>query len=182
MSPIFRSPIEELVDLQFSKIKATAKRGDECENPATGGTFIWGLDPIAPQKKEAVVALRVREWFAANGPRGAPPLPLDYDVEEYRHAGGLKGVIGFYARSLERLNFDFRKHPSFDDFACGLMDLAIKNGLWDLEKDKTLIKRFPPRPLKGMTRSAFWAPPKEYKEIMASYRRHQQAALARMSA
>jgi hypothetical protein len=175
MVTIFKSPIEELVDQLFNKIKATAKRGDLCQNPVTGGGFVWGLDPIALQKKEAVVALRAREWFAVNGPAGAPPLPLsDNEIEDYRNARGLKGVIGFYARSLYVRDYDVRKHPAFEDFARGLM--AINTGLWRIEKDPQLRMRFPPRPLAGMTPSAYWAPPKEYEEIMASCYKEQRRA------
>jgi hypothetical protein len=169
MSTIFRSPIEESVDRLFSEIKTQAKRGDLCQNPVTGGCFVWGLDPIALQKKEAVVALRAREWFAVNGPAGAPPLPLsDNEIEDYRNARGLKGVIGFYARSLYVRDYDVRKHPAFEDFARGLM--AINTGLWRIEKDPQLRMRFPPRPLVGMTPSAYWAPPKEYERITSSSR------------
>jgi hypothetical protein len=164
MSPIFRSPIEESVDRLFSEIETQAKRGDLCRNPVTGGCFVWGLDPIALQKKEAVVALRAREWFAVNGPAGAPPLPLsDNEIEDYRNARGLKGVVGFYARSLYRHDYDVRKHPSFNDFARGLM--AINTGLWRIEKDPQLRMRFPPRPLAGMTAGAYWAPPEEHERI-----------------
>jgi hypothetical protein len=151
-----------------------AKRGDCCDNPVTGGGFIWGIDPISAQKREAIVALRAREWFAINGPPDAPPLPLSYaDVEDYRNARGLKGVVGFYARSLSREGYgrkayDTEQHPSFEDFARGLM--AIDTGLWGIEKDKKLRKRFPPRPLVGMTPGAYWAPPREYAEIMAERR------------
>jgi hypothetical protein len=156
MATIFRSPIEELVDRLFSEIKAKAR--ECCNNPVTGGGFVWGLDPIAPQKKAAVVALRAREWFAINGPSDAPPLPLSInDVEDYRRARGLKGVVGFYARSLSGQGYDVQKHPSFNDFACGLM--TINTGGWGIEKDEDLKRRFPPRPLAGMT-SAFWDPPK----------------------
>jgi hypothetical protein len=175
MVTIFKSPIEESVDQLFNKIKATAKRGDLCQNPVTGGGFVWGLDPIALQKTEAVVALRAREWFAVNGPVGAPPLPLsDNEIEDYRNARGLKGVVGFYARSPYRLDYDVQTHPSFEDFCCGLM--AVNTGLWRIENDPQLRKRFPPRPLAGMTPSAYWAPPKEYEEIMASYYKEQRRA------
>jgi hypothetical protein len=175
MATIFRSPIEESVDRLFSEIKTQAKRGDLCQNPVTGGGFVWGVDPIALQKKEAVVALRAREWFAVNGPVGASPLPLsDDDIEEYRSARGLKGVVGFYARSLYRHDYDVQTHPSFENFARGLM--AINTGLWRIEKDPQLRMRFPPRPLAGMTPSAYWAPPKEYEEIMASYNNEQRRA------
>jgi hypothetical protein len=174
----FKSPIEELVDRLFGEIKA--KRGECCRNPVTGGDFVCGIDRMATQKKEAVAALRAREWFAVNAPADAPRLPLsDDDVEDYRKARGLAGIVGFFARSLSRQgygrqSYDVCNHPSFDEFARGLM--AINTGLWGIEKDENLKKRFPPRPLAGMTRSAFWAPPEEYAELMASYRR---AALLR---
>src|SRR5205085_10237213 len=140
----FKSPIEKEVDRLFGQINA--KRGECCRNPVTGGGFVWGLDPIAPQKKAAVVALRAQEWFSTTGPRGAPPLPLSHDdVEDYRNARGLAGVVGFYARSLSKQNYDVQRHPSFHDFACGLMAIAIETGLWGLEKDAQLIRRFPAR-------------------------------------
>ena len=163
------SLIKREVDRLFAELNA--KPDGCCRNPITDGGFVKGLDPIATQKKEAIVALLAREWFAVNGPRDAPPLPLSHaDVEDYRNARGLKGVVGFYARSLSRQgygrqSYDVCKHPSFDDFARGLMALAKERGLWNLEKDETLIRRFPPRPLVGMMRSAFWAPPEEYEEL-----------------
>lgn len=178
MASNFKSPIEESVDRLFSEIKAEG--GECCDNPVTGGGFVWGLDPIAPQKKAAVVALRAREWFAVNGPPDAPPLPLSSnDVEDYRLARGLKGIVGFYARSLSRQGYgrqryDVCKHPPFSDFARGLM--AINTGMWGIEKDEDLKRRFPPCPLAGMTPSAFWAPPEEYEELMASYRRARKVA------
>ena len=159
--------IEKEVDRLFSEIKA--KRGDQCVNPVTGGRFLWGDDPIGQQKKDAVAALRAQEWFAVNGPPDAPLLPLSHaDVEDYRNARGLTGLVGFYARSLDRLDYDVQ-HPSFDDFARGLM--ATNTNMWGIEKDEVLKKRFPPRPLAGMTPGLYWAPPKEYEETMASYRR-----------
>jgi hypothetical protein len=157
MATNYKSPIEELVDRLFGEIDA--KRGDCCRLPVTGADIVRGVDPIAPQKKAAIVALRAQEWFAVNGPRDAPPLPLSHnDVEDYRNARGLKGIVGFYARSLSRQDYDVRKHPSFDDFARGLM--AIDTGLWHIEKDAQLRMRFPPRSLPGMTPAAFWDPPK----------------------
>jgi hypothetical protein len=155
------SLIAREVDRLFAEL--TAKRGECCRNPITDGGFVKGLDPIATQKKEAIAALLAREWFAINGPHDAPPLPL-YDVDSYRDARGLKGVVGFYARSLSRQEYDVCNHPSFDDFARGLMALAAERGLWGLENDETLMRRFPPRPLVGMMPSAYWDP-HEYAEL-----------------
>jgi len=162
MATNFKSLIEKEVDRRFSEV--TAERGETCSLPITDAGIVWGVDPIAPQKEYAMVALLAREWFAVNGPPDAPPLPL-YDFDSYRGARGLKGVVGFSSRSLSRKYYDVRKHPSFDDFARGLM--AINTGLWRIEKDENLKRRFPPRPLAGMTPSAFWAPPEEYAELVA---------------
>jgi hypothetical protein len=170
----FKSPVERQVDQLFSKIKAS--HGECCVNPITAGGFVKGLDPIATQKKEAIAALLAREWFAVNGPPDAPPLPLSHaDVDDYRNARGLKGVVGFYARSLSRQGYgrkryDVCKHPSFDDFGRGLMVIATEKGLWQLEEDETLIRRFPPRPLMGMRPSAYWDPREEYEETIARLR------------
>jgi hypothetical protein len=154
--------IEALVDRQFSEIKA--KRGDCCVNPVTGGHFIWGEDPIVDQKKEAIAALRARKWFAVNGPSDAPRLPLSYDdVEDYRQAGGLAGIVGFFARSLEANEYDVDRHPSFEDFARGLM--ACNSGFWGVEKNAEMRKRFPPRPLHGMNCGLYWEPPRKQKRV-----------------
>jgi len=166
---------EKEVDQLFAALNA--RHGDSCRNPVTGGAFVWGLDPTAPQKNEAVRALCARAGFPANAPSDAPPLPLSHnDVENYRNARGLVAVVGFYGRSLSRggygrQSYDVSNHPTFHDFACGLMAIAEESGLWGLEGDAALKRRFPPRPLAGMTPGAYWAPPKEYEDTMASYRR-----------
>jgi hypothetical protein len=134
MATNFKSLIETEVDRQFSEV--IAKPGEICTLPITGAVILSGADPIAPQKKFAMAALLAREWFAVNGPPDAPPLPL-YDFDNYRGARGLKGVVGLYARSLSRQgygrqSYDVCNHPSFDDFACGLM--AINTGLWGHRK------------------------------------------------
>jgi hypothetical protein len=170
MASNFKSPIEDLVEQLFSGIKA--KRGECCDNPVTGSGFVWGVDRISTQKKQAIVALRAREWFAVNGPPDAPPLPLSHaDVEDYRSTSGLARIVGFFARSLSRQGYgrqryDVCKHPSFEDFARGLIALAKERGLRGLEQDETLIRRFPPRPLVGMTPSAYWDP-HEYAELQS---------------
>jgi hypothetical protein len=172
----FKSPIEQQVDRLFSEIKT--KHGECCVNPVTGTLFVRGIDSIRTQKKAAIGALRAREWFAVNGPPDAPPLPLSaYEHEDYRHGRGLRQIVGFFGRSLEANEYDFHRHPSFEDFARGLMAMAVDGGLWGLEHDAQLKKRFPPRRLPGMTPGAYWAPPKEYEAIMASYRREREARL-----
>jgi hypothetical protein len=114
------------IDKQIDKLFSELPTGyGNCVNPVTGGSFVRGEpgpDSIAYQKKEARKLLLARERFAAIAPPDAPPLPVsDYDIDDYRNAGGLKGVVGFYARSISMRDYDTQNHPSFDDFACGLM-------------------------------------------------------------
>lgn len=158
--------IEKEVDRMFDELDA--KHGEYCINPVTGGGFAWGLDDIAEQKMAAVRALVAREQFANSYP-GLPPLPLsDMEIDDYRNAGGLKAMIGFFARSLEMRGFDMQAHPSFHDFACGLM--ASITGSWNIERDPQLQRRFPPRPLRGIAPGAwYWLPAKEYANFIASY-------------
>jgi hypothetical protein len=164
-----RKEISRKVDQLFDGLNA--KRGDYCVNPVTGGRFIWGDDPVEPQKETARRALAAQEWFAVNGPPDAPLLPLSHDdMEDYRRARGLKGLVGFYSRSLAIQDYDVLKHPTFDDFCCGLM--AIDTGAWGIEKDAQLRKRFPPRQLAGMTSGAYWARAKP----MANYKREESHA------
>ena len=156
------------VDRVFGQIKA--ERDDTVSNPATEAHFVRRQDPVAPQKRIARLALLARVHFAQNGPADAPPLPLSCkDWEQARRARGLRGLVGFFARSLAGQDWDFEKHPSFEDFARGLM--ATDTGFWEIEKDEYLRNRFPPCALPGMTPCAFWAPPQEYEEIMRQYRR-----------
>jgi hypothetical protein len=151
-----KSPIEELVDLLFADLKGHPP--GQCTDPVHGGHFMLGDDPIATQKREAVKALRLREWFAANSPADAPRLPISHDeIEEYRLARGLAGIVGWYARSLLSWDHDVNDHPSLHDYACGLM--ATDTGRWQIEKDEYLRRRFPPRELAGLDESARYTLP-----------------------
>jgi hypothetical protein len=55
-----------------------------------------------------------------------------------------------------------------------LMAMAVDRGLRDLEQDAQLKKRFPPRPLAGMTPGAYWAPPKEHEELQRQEAEHRR--------
>jgi hypothetical protein len=170
MPVIFKRLIEREVDQLFREMEANASHGDRCENPVTGGSFIWGDDPLEPQKEAANAALLAREWFHLNTPVGTPPLPLSgEEIERYRRSGGLRAMVGSFARSLARVDHNIDLHPSFYDFARGLM--TMNSGSWGIENNPYLKRRFPPRPLAGMTPCGHWAPPAEFAEIMACYNR-----------
>jgi hypothetical protein len=167
MSTNSKSFIERKVDALFAEMNAA--RGDYCTNPVTGGHFIWGDDPIAPQKLLACRGLFAREMFALEAPLDAPILPLSpAEREDLKRSGGLSTIVGLYARSLEARKYDTEEHPSFEDFACGVMASSFNGRLW-MKEDEELMLRYPPRPLAGLGPGLMWLPPKEHAEIMAIY-------------
>ena len=73
-----------------------------------------------------------------------------------------------FARSLRDLKYDIEEHPSFCDYASGL--------LWEMDhedefipdhppnEDAELRRRYPPRRLEGIGSGAKWLPPKLHAE------------------
>lgn len=130
----------------------------ERTNPVTGGRWVPGLDPIGPRKRAAYRAFRARAWFAENGPPDAPPFPLKYWDRERLKVGGLPHIVAWYARSLEALRYDLDEHPSFEDYARGVM--ASRFTAPFVKNDTELLKRYPPTPLAGLGAGLYWDPPK----------------------
>ena len=114
-------------------------------------------------------ALTARKWFADNGPSDLQPLPLGYNERERLKHGGADHILAWYARSLEACDYDVRQHPSFDDYARGVM--ASDEAADIVGNDATLQKRFPPRELAGMGPGFCWLTPKDWAETMPAYRR-----------
>src|ERR1700751_3867311 len=117
----------------------SAKRGDLCTNPVTGGDFVYGRDPIEEQKDAAYKRLLARAYFALHGPADAPRMPTDdYECNRAKYATGLLGFItAHFIWSLENQH-DLTVHPPFADFASGL--------LWqhDSEVEGCSLACFPP--------------------------------------
>jgi len=99
--------------------------------------------------------LYARAWFADHAPPDAPPLPLSYGEREHLKRGDLGHLVALYARSLAEQRYDVKRHPSFHDYACGVM----ASGLFAGEDSEDLLRRFPPRPLAGLDDGLYWAPP-----------------------
>jgi hypothetical protein len=117
--------------------------------------MLFVLEPRGLQRK----ARLAREAFALNGPPDAPPLPIGYDEREHtKRQGRLAKIVGLYARSLENRKYDLQEHPSFDDYAQGVM-ASEYNGHSHMKEDEELKKRFPPRQLKGLGPGLIWNPP-----------------------
>ena len=98
-----------------------ARHGEICDWPVIGGHYVSGFDPIEVARETAVRALLARDWFAENGPADAQPLPLSHNEREDLKVGGVKHLMAWFARSLEGLDWKFWQHPSFDDYARGVM-------------------------------------------------------------
>jgi hypothetical protein len=113
----------------------------------------------AKQKQFERQALAAREWFKQHGPPDAPLLPIGYAERENLKRGGLPHMVAWYARSLAGRKYNFMEHPSFDDYACGVMaSEEYAPGL--IRNDGEMQKRFPPRPLNGLGSGLYWDPPK----------------------
>jgi hypothetical protein len=150
------------VERLFAEI--SAKRGDLCENPVTGGEFVYGFDPIERQKEAAYKRLAAREHFALHGPPDAPLMPTDdYERNRAKHASGLLGFItAQFIWSLENQH-DLTVHPSFADFAAGLLwQHENIGGCTELpfapQQLPEMKRRYPPRKLEGLEHFC-WRPP-----------------------
>jgi hypothetical protein len=100
--------------------------------------MIFVLEPKGLQRK----AKLAREAFALNGPSDAPTLPIGYNEREHTKLQGLLAkIVGLYARSLENRKYDLHEHPSFDDYARGVM-ASEYNGHSQMQADEELKKRF----------------------------------------
>jgi hypothetical protein len=76
------------VERLFGQI--SVQRGELCWNPVTGAEFVYGLDPIKPQKEAARRRLLIREYFALNSPADAPLMPTDEGDRRYAKYAGAR--------------------------------------------------------------------------------------------
>jgi hypothetical protein len=165
--------VDRLVDDLFAK--NPGQYGQQCENPVTGGRYVYGIDPIEQQKKEARDGLLARERFAIVGPKDMQPLPIsDEEIEDRKYAWGSKQppqsfIASSFGYSLRANGHDFKSHPSIEVFARGLM--ASEHSPDFVKNDKALRKLYPPCPLPGLGPALVWEPPALHAETMASYRR-----------
>jgi hypothetical protein len=171
---INEAPITREVERSFDEI--SAKRGDLCTNPVTGGEFVYGFDSIKRQKDAAYKRLLVREYFALNGPPDAPRMPTDdYERNRAKYAAGLLGFItAQFIWSMESQN-DLKVHPPFADFAAGMLwqhDSNVEGcslPYFPAEQFAELKGRFPPRKLEGLEWFN-WRPPRRQKHAKQNKR------------
>jgi hypothetical protein len=131
--------------------------------------LISAVDLIPKRNPRGRRALAARKWFKLHGPPDAPPLPLGYNEREDLKVGGLKHLVAWYACSVACQDYAVEKHPSFYDYACGL--IASEHAPDFVKKDEALRKQYPPRPLAGLGPALVWEPPALHAETMASWQR-----------
>jgi len=116
-------------------------------------------DTPAKQREFERRALAAREWFKQHGPPDAPVFPVGYAERESLKMGGLPHLVACYARSLAGQKYKLEEHPSFDEYASGVM-ASEEHAPSFIANDEDLRRRFPPRPLKGLGPGLWWDPPK----------------------
>ena len=127
----------------------------------------------AKQRQFERQALAAREWFKQHGPPDAPVFPIGYAEREELKMGGLPHIVAWYARSLAARKYNFEEHPSFDEYASGVM-ASEKHAPGFIRDNKEMRRRFPPRPLVWLESGLYWCPPKPEAQPEKRSRRSQQ--------
>jgi hypothetical protein len=100
-------------------------------------------------------ALDAKVWFNEYGPDWAKPLPMGQECIALLRARGALHLLGLYAISLERAEFDYRIHPPIDVFASGVM--AHPHAPDHVRYDPELQAEFPARELPGLCNRLVWS-------------------------
>jgi hypothetical protein len=126
MDPDLRNLCEQVFDAGVDTVfKESLKmqRNGFFEPPLVGGS--WAVAEVEEAKQAVCRAAIARAWWELHKPSWSPPLPLSDD--EIREALNGETVrehfVGNFAQSLRYADWDFRVHPSFHDFCCGIIAL-----------------------------------------------------------
>jgi hypothetical protein len=148
-----------MIDLITAQVGRLLRRADDRydeirKNPVTGAAWISEVDPEAPQKRTARNALLAQVQFRKDGAAGIE-LPLSYEERErLKRKGRLEYLVSCFARSVEHQDFNLGGHPSFKDYARGV--LASPYAPPSIKADVDLLKRYPPEPLTGLGTGLIW--------------------------
>jgi hypothetical protein len=123
--------------------------------------MLFVLEPKGLEHKAQLARLH----FALHGPPDAPPLPIGYNEREsIKGTSPLATMVRLYARSWQGCRYDLDLHPSFSDYACGVMASEF-NGWPGLARDPEMLRRYPPRKLVGLGPGLMWNSPKAPGEL-----------------
>lgn len=134
-----------------------AKRGDQQYNRFTHGYYLLGIDSLECQIEQALIRLRAVVLFGKKGP-GGWRLPMNFaEREELKLSGNPVAILlSLFARSLDANGFDLNKHPSFEQYAGGFLFLDTPYRKLLVSLDSTILERYPPRPLPGLSTDSYW--------------------------
>jgi hypothetical protein len=159
----------DYVDNLFEKNRTNSvyRLGDLFAHDPTWGLYYPVDDEgiVAILKERTRRALAARAWFTVTGPAWAQPLPIsrtDIDNVRCECDGGREELLGHFVSSLINTNWDYRTHPVFFDFACGVM--ASAHAPEHLREDPELLQEFPPVPLVGLSKDLGWYSPEMLAE------------------
>ena len=148
-----------LEDVKVLFEQAEDRNAEIRRNPVTGSSWVPKQDSTTEQHEAAYRALVARQAFATEGPPDCQPLPVNYDERERLKIGfGLGYLRALHARSLAAGHYADSNHPSFADYAAGVLALT-NTGPKFLSYQPSLAQRFPPCCLPGLCESGYWTSP-----------------------
>jgi hypothetical protein len=155
------SLLRESCELEFERCVAEiyAAKFDCCGQAGVDVPWSpgWGFTKagIPHLIRDVRAALDAKIWFAEYGPDWAKPLPMGRERSALLRAHGALHVLGLYANSLERLDFDYHTHPQLFEFACGVM--ADPHAPDHVRYDPELQNEFPAKELPGLGDRFIWS-------------------------
>jgi hypothetical protein len=161
MRPLHEMYSQDEIERATAYVTRVYKKGpDDIEdNPVAGWADFANCSNSTKLVAAATRAVLARRWHAVNGPQDADlqPLPLGcLEMEDAKLQSEAGRMLAWYSRSLAHNDYDIQRHPSFYEYACGILALGI-GAPAPLEE---LGHRFPPRLLPGLDKSTVdWDPP-----------------------
>ena len=165
MRPLHEIYSQEEVERATACVARVYENGpDDIEdNPVAGWADFAECSSPGELIEAAIRAVLARRWYGVNGPQDPDlqPLPLGWSERYDVPKCGASHILDWFARSLAQFRYDIVRHPSFYDYACGI--LAQQREGSQLREE--LKHRFPPRLLPGLNESTGdWGPPPTEQE------------------
>jgi hypothetical protein len=119
--------------------------------------------------RETRNVLQAIALFAETAPAWAIPLPVGDEISPLLRAdSGPLCLLGSYACSLMMMSYDYRGHPSFHAYSCGVM--AHQRAPNHVRDDPELRAEFPAKELPGLSGRLVWfgerLPPQVRAEVL----------------
>jgi hypothetical protein len=160
MRPLHEMYSQDEIERATACVRRIYKNGpDDVEQNrlADWGDFAGPFDTLELYIEPAIRAVLARRLHAVDGPQDpdCQPLPLGWSERQDAMTSGAGRILVWFSRSLASLDYDIVHHPSFYDYACGMLAFERE----DSPLLEELKHRFPPRLLPGLDRTSYWSPP-----------------------